>query len=203
MCESCLESITRVSEALACPVCGSPDSYKDCEVCWEQQIHFDLCRAVFRFDGAIKDLIHELKYNGLLSPVKWLAEQAVEHIRASGHFDDIDLVIPVPLHKVRIRERGFNPSALIAKVMADMLMLEYQEPVKRRIYTKSQTRLSKEERMKNLHTAFALKPEVELSGRTVLLVDDVFTTGSTINEVSRILRKAKPDRIKVLAISRA
>ncbi|PKN79526.1 MAG: hypothetical protein CVU48_05010 [Candidatus Cloacimonetes bacterium HGW-Cloacimonetes-1] len=202
LCEPCLETISPIEDGF-CDVCGSPLDSKDCEVCWDSKIHFDFSRSVFRFDGAIRQMIHELKYNGLTSPVGWLAERAANYLKVNGIYKDIDVIMAVPLHAVRKRERGFNQSELIAREIANRMELAYCEPVKRRCYTESQTHLTKTQRMQNLKSAFVLLPRVDITGKHILLIDDVFTTGSTVNEIARILRTAKPAQIAVLTVARA
>ncbi len=203
LCEPCLEAITVLEDEGLCAVCGSPMVDNTCEVCWENTIYFDLGRSVFRFDGAIQQLIHALKYNGSTAVAKWFARRAAEFVRMHQHFGGIDLIMAVPLHRVRRRERGYNQSDLIAKQLARFLGIAYCEPVFRKHYTLSQTRLSKQERLKNLKAAFGLKPNLDLTGKKILLVDDVFTTGSTVNEISKALRAANPAEIRVLAMARA
>ncbi len=202
LCEPCIETISPIVDGF-CEVCGSPLDNKDCEVCWDSKIYFDFSRSVFRFDGAIRQMIHELKYNGFLSPVGWLAEHAANYLTTNGIYKDIDVIMAVPLHTVRKRERGFNQSELIARDIANRMGLAYCEPVKRRHYTESQTHLTKTQRMQNLKSAFVLKPRVDIAGKHILLVDDVFTTGSTVNEIARILRTANPAQIAVLTAARA
>ena len=202
LCEPCLETISRLEEGF-CDVCGSPLDGKDCEVCWDSRIYFDFSRSVFRFDGAIRQMIHELKYNGLLAPVEWLAEHTANYLAQNSMYKDIDVITAVPLHTVRKRERGFNQSELIARAIARRLGISYCEPIKRRHYTESQTHLDKAERMHNLKDAFILKPQAKITGKHILLLDDVFTTGSTVNEIARVLHTAQPAQVAVITVARA
>jgi ComF family protein len=113
------------------------------------------------------------------------------------------LLIPVPLHPRRLRERGFNQSLLLAKIMNPILETELDFlSLRRVIYTKAQTGLKIKEREKNLRRAFGLYGKPELKGRKIILVDDVATTGNTMNECARVLKKAGSERIYCLALAR-
>ncbi len=198
-----MELVSVLDETAVCSVCGSPKLDVDCEVCWQSTIYYDLCRALFRYDGPIQQMIHELKYNGLSAPATWFAPCVAEYIRAHDEFDKTDIIFAVPLHRVRKRERGYNQSELIAGKVAKTLGIEYYEPVYRKHYTQSQTHLDKVQRMQNLKSAFALKGKRDLTDKHILILDDVFTTGSTINEISKILRTANPQTIKAITVARA
>lgn len=177
--------------------------HETCDVCHSMQVHFDLARAVFRFEGPIQNLVHALKYEGRRKVAEFFAHEAANYIKTLESFGEADLLIPVPLHKVRARERGYNQSALIAKKLAALLSIEYAEPVYRKRYTKSQTHLHRDERLQNLASAFGLTGAAKLENRKLLLVDDVFTTGSTVNEICGVLQTAAPKSIMVLTMARA
>jgi len=203
LCPACVQSLSWIPEDLVCHKCGTPKTDIVCEICHETEQVYDLCRAVFCFSGAVQVLVHELKYNSFRAPAQWFAKAAVAYLEESKVFGEIDLVMPIPLHRVRRRERGYNQSALIAKAIARGLNLEYSEALRRRYYTQSQTHLGKDERMQNLKGAFVLRKDALLRGRRILLVDDVFTTGSTVNESSKLLRSAEAEKVFVLAMARA
>lgn len=203
LCESCLEAVTSLGEEGICSICGSPMLEKECEVCWDSTLHFDVCRSLYRFDGSIQQLIHALKYDGNTAISKWFALKAADYVRSNPLYENLDLIMAVPLHRVRKRERGFNQADLIARQLAKYLGIGLAEPIQRKHYTLSQTHLSKEERLKNLKYAFGLKPKQDLKGKKILVLDDVFTTGSTVNEISKVLRAADPGQIMVLAMARA
>lgn len=146
-------------------------------------------------------LIHELKYKGFRSPGEFLAEGMQAYAKGNKEYRDYDLVMAVPLHRVRKRERGYNQSELLARKLAKSLEIPYSEPVRRRCYTQSQTLLSAEQRKDNLRDAFRVRKSIR--GKKIILVDDVFTTGSTVNEISKTLRAAGVAKIAVLTASRA
>ena len=118
-------------------------------------------------------------------------------------YDYFNLLIPVPLHKKRLKERGYNQSELLAKEISSALEIplncEVLEKVK---YTLPQFNLNEKERMENIRGAFELKNIELIKGKKLLIIDDIFTTGITVHEVCRVLRKGKPESIYVLTLAR-
>jgi len=201
LCEACRDAITPIFEPI-CPKCGAEAVTKVCHHCFDFTYVFGQARSLFRFDGAVQDLIHKVKYEGFLSPVDWFALKAAEHLRSFSEYDDLDIITSTPLHRVRKRERGFNQSELIARKLAQLMDLPYQELIRRHSYTLSQTNLSKLDREHNLRDAFIIPLPEQVKDRHILLVDDVFTTGTTVNEISKALQKCQPRRISVLTMAR-
>jgi ComF family protein len=147
------------------------------------------------------EAIHQFKYapkgylGDILGPL--LAEFAGQRFSAERL-----LVVPVPLHPRRLRERGFNQSLALARHVAKRLKADLDYLSLRRMkYTVPQTGLGKEERQKNVRGAFRLKDNKSVKGRAVLLVDDVATTGSTLNECAGVLRKAGCEKVFCLALA--
>lgn len=202
ICESCEARISLVSPAV-CPVCGSQNNSIPCEVCAEEQFAFSAVRSIFNFRGPVKDLIHELKYNGYSSPAGYFALPLGELIESDKDLKEHDFMCPVPLHRVRKRERGYNQSALIAYAASAICGLPYAEPLQRRFYTRSQTLLSRAHRKKNLMNAFKVKHLNEVKDKKVIVVDDVFTTGSTLNEIAKTLLAAGATQVTALTVARA
>jgi len=125
-------------------------------------------------------------------------------IPAANRFGEgFDCVCAVPLHRVRKRERGYNQSELLARKLASELGLPFVQPIYRRVYTRSQTNLSRQARLQNLAGAFALRKRSDIAGKRVILVDDVFTTGSTVNEAAQTLKDAGAAKVAVLTAARA
>ncbi|MDD2331237.1 MAG: ComF family protein [Candidatus Cloacimonetes bacterium] len=169
----------------------------------EGTIYFDICRSALKFEAAVADLVHEYKYKRRMKVAGWLAEVMVEYVQGQKAYQSFDYIMAVPLHRVRKRERGFNQSELVARALARKLGTDYIEPVIRAYYTKSQTMLSKAERQSNLSSAFTLKKKSPVTGKRILIVDDVFTTGSTVNEISKVLKTKDPEFVAVLTAARA
>lgn len=202
ICADCETKIAFMGEG-TCPVCGSENKEFPCEVCAEGNFEFDSARSVFHFTGAVKELIHILKYEGYVSPAGYFALPIAEMIDSEPDFKDHDYICAVPLHRVRKRERGYNQSDLIAFAVAALTNLPYVNPIRRKINTFSQTLLSREHRIQNLNGAFTVKDKNQVQGKKIILIDDVFTTGSTLNEIAKTLHCAGADKISAITVARA
>lgn len=207
LCRSCLEDFTPIRPPF-CPVCGVPFHSMTgenhlCEACMRKRPAYDSLSAPYLYKGGIMEAIHRLKYGGKThladSLGKLLAVFAMDRFAKTDNY----LIMPVPLHPRKLRERGFNQSLLLSKAMRRALDLDLDFLSLRRIKdTKPQTGLKRDERRKNVRKAFHLLPLKRLKGRTVVLVDDVATTGSTLNECGRVLKKAGCHRVFCLVLAR-
>jgi len=152
--------------------------------------------------GAVGELIHKIKYKGRKDIAKELGKKFGQQLIKSENYQNIDLLIPVPLHRKRYRKRGFNQSEELCRGMSDSMdvIIECDNLVRIR-YTETQTKLNKAERQKNLKGAFMVKNSKVLEGKHVLLVDDVLTTGATIEECCSELRHIKNLRISVVTLA--
>jgi ComF family protein len=160
------------------------------------------------YEGGLRELIHLLKYEQVRPAAnvlgRMLSEAIIDLLPALG---EQTIVVPVPLHVCKMRQRGFNQSELIAraalKLIADGNSLELSSAVlERSRETQSQIGLSRHQRRENMRGAFAVvRPEV-LTGRAVLLVDDVLTTGTTVSECARVLRRAGASKVFVATVAR-
>jgi len=147
------------------------------------------------FTHTLREIIHHLKYAdrvSLAKPLGAILKECLQKERFQG-----DVVVPVPLHRSRERIRGFNQAELIA-VRTGLPVLNRM--LRRRKNTPSQTGLTRSERKRNLAGAFELRGDV--SGRRMILVDDVYTTGSTMNEIARTLKRGGAERVEVLTVAR-
>ena len=194
-CPGCWSRLIPV-EPPFCPLCGEPAPASEglCGVCRKGEQAFDLARSALLFTDTLREIIHHLKYSdrvSLANPLGNLLRQCLEREPFTG-----DLVIPVPLHRSRERQRGFNQADLIASRLGRPLAARL---VRRRKNTPSQTGLTRGERNRNLAGAFEVRRRV--SG-TVIVVDDVYTTGSTMNEIARVLKRAGAERVEALTVAR-
>ena len=124
-------------------------------------------------------------------------------ITALGPLPVVDVIVPVPLHSTRLREREYNQSLLLAHRMSTYLKIPLNYTVLRRIReTPPQTSLTKHERLKNLRRSFVVKTPQSLKGKSILLVDDVYTTGTTVNECAKVLDKAGAENVYVVTLAR-
>lgn len=155
------------------------------------------------FDDNIRQLIHLLKYRSKRIPGRLLGRFLGQTIRRHLELDNSWIVVPIPLHSARLRERGYNQSAIIAKALADELDLAVVEKAMERIrHTPSQTRFNKVDRLHNVTEAFHVRDVQRIKGRGVVLVDDVVTTGATVKAGVEALQKAGARCVVVAAVAR-
>lgn len=205
----CAACASEVVECLppACKTCGYPFygmviATKSCPHCIDLDPVFDQGKTLFLAKGVGRSLLHELKYRKKLFVLKDISK-IVCHTTHYLEFIDNASLVPVPLHPVKLRERGFNQSEQIAKMLIKTTgsNSQIERLLVRKQYTQSQTRLNQSERYQNVKNAFALAPNsVLIPNRKYILIDDVFTTGSTLNACAHVLRKAGANHLKVATI---
>jgi ComF family protein len=191
-----------------CRHCGlAPEGRVDgpflCDGCRQSPPGFERARTAAPFRGGIRAMLHAFKYNG----ATWLCADLVDWLEGAvrTYYDpaQIDLVLPVPLHASKLRQRSYNQAALLAASLARRLQLEVRPDALRRNWaTPTQTRLSAHARRQNVHGAFGVAHPEWVRGRTLLLVDDVMTTGATLDEGSRCLKAAGAWRVWAIAVAR-
>ncbi len=194
MCPACSAALQalRIQKPF-CRRCGTPLRGWQCPKCHGKTLQFDRARGVFLYTGPVAKVVEAMKYQGFRSLTRWMAREMASVVPES---EEIDGVVPVPLHPARVRERGFSQTQLLARELSQNLHIPFRPLLKRTRYTRSQTTLEPAERRKNLRGAFALTvPADEVEGKTWLLVDDVMTTMSTLNEAARPLRRAGASRL--------
>src|SRR2546423_5058959 len=186
------------------PFPGAITQTFSCANCEHRVLHFDCAVAAYRSRGLVRRLVHQFKYarqRHLRHPIAaWLRETLHDSRLRGRHFD---LIVPVPLHPARERERGFNQAELLADLLAASINLPTQTVLERTRYTTTQTAYDRAERIENLHGAFRLRKNRDVRGLHVLLIDDVLTTGSTLSECARVLRKAGAVSVHAATAARA
>lgn len=191
-----------------CSLCGDPvagrvDHAYVCALCAERKVHFDEARSAARYEGPAALAIRALKYHGHL----WVARDLAEWLEAAvrTHYDpaEIDGVAFVPMHPLKKRERGFNQAEVLAVELAGRLGKPLAPRAVRRVrQTPTQTRLTVPQRAANVRDAFEPRGNLALQGRRILLVDDVMTTGATVNECSRALKAGGAAAVRVVTVAR-
>jgi ComF family protein len=206
-CNPCFDGFSEITSPL-CPTCGRPfasevDEDHLCENCLRKRPYYDAMRAPYLFEGGIMEAIHQFKYAGKSHLAKSLGPLLSSFAKKwLGKLDGY-LIMPVPLHPRRLRERAFNQSLLLARYVAALPALELDFLSLKRIrYTQPQTGLKTDERRKNVLWAFEIADRKVVKGRTVLLVDDVATTGNTLNECARTLKRAGAREVFCLTLAR-
>lgn len=184
-----------------CNVCGRIIYHRgNCRICNSEKIYFDKGYSVFEYKEAVRNAIREFKYKGMFRYGEFfgkiMAEYAKNNIKTK-----FDYVTAVPLHCKRYRSRGYNQSEILAKAVAEALGAEYKELLIRHINTKPQNSLDRKERIKNIKGAFLIKDEISVANKNILIIDDIFTTGSTVNECSKVLKSNKASKVEFFALS--
>lgn len=188
LCPRCGEQVGGIDPRVACDRCGRPldVARQTCERCDDWHGIIDRARSAYRFDGAVRTMIHLLKYQGERARAGWCGSAVAGVVGASRW--SVDLVVPVPLYRAKERTRGYNQSRLIAREVAAGLGLELADSLVRTRQTRSQVDLDADERRENVRGAFVARRQ--LVGVSVLLIDDVITTGSTLVECAAACRQA-------------
>ncbi len=211
VCQECLDSIEpiRVPQCVQCGERLLPAQLlmgdARCRGCREFEPDFDRAVSCGEYAEALRGLIHLLKYDNVLPAAPVLGARLAEAITQLQPWgDEPPLLVPVPLHTSKRRERGFNQSELIVRAAVKHLPqpLEIAQVLTRLRPTHSQVGLTREERIANLRDAFRVTDPARVKGRTVIVVDDVMTTGSTISECARVLKKAGAERVWAATVAR-
>lgn len=149
-------------------------------------------------------LIHELKYKGNSEIGEWLGNQLASEYKNQVEQDKINLIIGIPLHDNKLRQRGYNQADIVAEAIAKQLNIEYGKAVLKRIVeTKSQTKKSRLERFKNIEGIYAIDEKKQVEGKNVLIVDDVLTTGATLTEAIELLLNKGANTVSIMTIASA
>jgi ComF family protein len=175
----------------------------ECAECKERNFYFDAVRSLTPYQGVIRDCIMQLKYKKKTGLVKILGRALVDFLKELPYdIKGYDFLVPVPLHKRRLRERGFNQAELLAKEIGRYFKIPVlSNNLKRIINTDFQSKLARKERLKNVKDAFVVKDPICFEDKRIILIDDVFTTGSTVNECSKALKEARTKEILVITLA--
>jgi ComF family protein len=207
LCDECTGKLTRIV-APFCRTCSEPfegsiSSAFICANCTHRTIDFDAAVAAYRGRGIVREVIHQFKYARQIHlrhlVVRWLRAALDDERLQDCNFD---LIVPVPLHPTRERERGFNQASLLSESLAQT-SIRSQRVLERVRYTTTQTALDRSERTENLRNAFRLRKNADVRGLRVLLIDDVLTTGSTLSECARVLKRAGAISVHAATAARA
>jgi len=211
ICQQCLASLQRI-QPIACEICGLPlpgFAQKEeqpllCSACKDKTYAFDCARSYAIYDGPLVRAILLLKFEQIEPLGIWFAERLVEVVHSEAEKLAADVVVPVPLHRQRERERGYNQAALISKPLAKRLRLPHKAVLLVRTRARPDKRiLSLEERWESVRGAFATRPGRQVDNLRVLLIDDVLTTGATLDACARALRDAGAKSVVALTMARA
>jgi competence protein ComFC len=200
-CPECQQQVKPVPEPV-CRICGLPLSRPGlCKACIADHPPYEVMRSWVIFEGPIRHALHSLKYRRNVTLGEALAHHLAGYVRTLGW--QPDLVAPVPLGRQRMKERGYNQAGLLAKPLSILQNWNYSPGAVFRVRdTRSQVGLSAPERRLNISNAFRADP-VRVSGKVILLLDDVTTTGATLTACSEALIKAGAKSVYALTLARA
>ncbi len=203
LCEQCLEDLIQMPNN-TCTFCNNDTIHSlICEEC-KKEYPFDEVVCAYTFNLPIQRMIHHFKYNEFKKIGAYLGAELAELISSYSFITETDYIIPVPLHKTKRRFRGFNQAEIIAKALSVKLDIPILKNVlSRKKFTQTQTQLKKHEREKNVANAFHVKNIGTIKNKSLLLVDDVLTTGSTMKSIALLLKKNFAKHIYVCTLARA
>ena len=174
-----------------------------CGKCLAGEFYFDRARSVAFYKGVLREGLHKFKYEGGFSFGGVLSQILVHNF--PDDLSDPDLVVPVPLYLGRLKSREYNQSVILGKALAKYLGVSFDQFLLKRVRdTKPQFEVGGEkERLSNVRGAFGVVQPDKIGEKKVLLIDDVFTTGATVSECARVLKKSGAKRIEVITLMRA
>jgi len=204
ICDECSERFEAVTPPF-CTVCGSTFATDAggnhlCGRCIKKNPPFDIAASIYLYQGDLSRAVRLLKYSKKSLFGSHLGGLMKNHRLSAISYDAI---VAVPLHIARLRERGFNQSQLLAEGLGESIFLDVDKYILERVRpTGSQAGMSSKERQANVRGAFCLRRGVDVAGKRILLIDDVYTTGATVKECSRVLKKGGASVVNVLTLAR-
>ncbi len=204
-CPDCFKKINFIKEPL-CNICGAPFNYETnslmvCEKCIKNRPYFDKARAVFLYDNFSKQMILNFKHGDATYNAKFFAKIMFNSYKKL--IKDCDVIIPVPLHKARLLKRKYNQAGLISKHLAKLSNKVFLPlALNRKKNTLSQGHFDENERLKNIENAFEIKNNKDIIDKNIALIDDVFTTGATVNECAKILIENGAKSVFVITLAK-
>lgn len=212
------DEIERIVFPQCCFICGKLVSEIWCEECKKKlqdkaifkierkekgEYYFERHLYLFWYQNEIRKLLLDYKFNDKSYLYQIFSEIMIKNEKICGIFKKYDIMMPVPIHNKRKKQRGYNQSALIAKEIAKQIEeLEYQEVVEKVKDTLPQSSLKKEQRRVNIQNVYKIKKKAKIEQKKVILLDDIYTTGSTVNAIAKVLKENGVKEILVLTIAK-
>lgn len=204
LCHKCWKDFQFITQPY-CDICGNPFAFEIqgkmvCGRCIKTPPIFDLARHLFKFDQFSKKLIHSLKYNDQTYLAKIFTKMIVNNY--NSYIGEYDLIVPVPMHWLKRMFRMYNQAFLLAKEISTLTNLPlFSDILIKTKWTKAQSSLLRAARQKNLNNSFAIINPHLIKGKKIILIDDVLTTGATVKECCKLLKKFGASKIIVLTIA--
>lgn len=204
VCAACRDQLPWLKPPV-CELCGAPFrgvvvQSARCQECQQQPPPFHQARAAVFYEAQCREAIHRFKYGRQFVYGRFLRELLAQALEVQALAREAEVLIPVPLHPRRLRQRGFNQALLLARAFPGLPVA--RGALVRQRYTRPQTELSPEERRRNVKGAFRVADPAAVAGKKVVLLDDVFTTGATVRECARMLRRAGAAQVAVITVAR-
>jgi len=195
LCSDCRKDLTTLDKTLVCLRCGVPlkDGGAHCFNCRGSKAAKYKCsfiRSSLKFTPSSRALVHALKYQKYVQVADFFAPFLYKTYLANPEYFEADYIVPVPIHKSRLKERGFNQSFLLARGLSGLCKIPCRELLIRTKKTKSQTSMGRQERLLNIKEAFACADSAAVKRKAIILIDDVCTTGATLEECAVTLKAA-------------
>jgi phosphoribosyl transferase domain protein len=198
-CKNCSSIPLAEENYILCKKCGSIiEHFGNCARCNENKVYYDKGYALYEYEGSLRDILIKYKFNGKKYYADFLIQEMTAYAR-NRNILNYDYITCVPLHRVKKNLRGYNQSELPAKGLAMNLEIEYKELLVKIKNTKQQSSLSAKDRELNIKNAFVCNEN--LNGKCILIIDDVITTGSTINECCKVLKNAGASKVDFIVIA--
>lgn len=200
ICGECYDKLPFIENH--CATCGG-EKYGELDICDDcvGRTHlYDNCHCILNYDGEVRGKILTLKNNKVKYIARPFADILLDEYQKLGW--DVDVIIPVPIHPNRERARGYNQSELLCDSLSEEIGIVDTDVLIRVVDTPHQTGLTRANREQNLHSAFKVTDRAKVKGKNILIVDDIYTTGSTIDACVRVLKKAGARSVSALCLTR-
>ncbi len=200
LCPECKDKVKPITGRV-CDICGVPIiSNNICSDCRGAKLYFKKVYPAYEYKDEIRKIVHNIKFHDHPQYIKYFADILCGYAKSRG-FENADTVTYVPMHPKKQKIRGYNQGEILAKEIAKRGMGEFKQLLEKVIDTKNQHDISKEERRKNLKGAFKAINTEYIVGKKILLVDDIYTTGTTVNECAKTLIKAGAESVEIICIA--
>ncbi len=188
ICESCRAGLeSQFINQPTCEICGHPTTAGKCNLCFGTALYFKKNYGAFKYDDVVREIIHKFKFYDRPEYARDMAYFMQLYLKNTD-MGEVDCLVPVPIPKVRLNNRGYNQTLLLAKELSAYLKVPMANLLERVGNSKPQSRLSRKERIANLNNAIIPAPGADFSSyKKVLLIDDIITTGTTLNECAKAL----------------
>ena len=189
LCDNCAKDFNPY-RGNRCITCDRPiDNTGECSICKSEKIYFEKGYCVYPYAGAVRNTILNFKFKNMALYYTYLGSKMTEYY-FEYIMESYDYITAVPIHKKKLKVRGYNQAELLAEYISEQINIPYCTVLKRTVNTKPQNALNKKERVVNIKNAFSLIDNINIKNKSILIVDDIFTTGTTINECCKVLKKA-------------